>query len=347
MPPFIQEEVEQRKGGDESTSTLDIDLSKLNIETISAQEIVKNIDCDDSSLFDEESSLLNILKDRKLVMIGAAISVLTSACLLLYTTTKEDTVEIEELPTIKADYRPIKERVERNNSQQDKKIYTYLTSEKDGREQRVQKSESVISIKELNNSKLTEADKQMILKAFDDLAPNADRRKHSRRKNQAVKQNSVQDKQIAKNVEIQKDIPNERIGKKEYSNQQDSSKNIQHRTKRKRTENLTNFINEHNSIYRHELNNKKQNKIAKLETKNQKNGFFVQIASLPTFADAKREHFRLKSTYRILNSLPYKINTANVGGAVKYRVMIGPFRSRSEADRIVTRMKQEGLRVVW
>jgi len=107
---------------------------------------------------------------------------------------------------------------------------------------------------------------------------------------------------------------------------------------RKKSEDLTNLISQYNS--------KPQKKTVKEYLKNQK-VIFVQVASLPTKNAANQEYNRLLKGHRSLSKMGYKIVPVQVGKSTKYRIMVGPFKSKDEASNAVRKMRNDGLNPLW
>jgi cell division septation protein DedD len=74
-------------------------------------------------------------------------------------------------------------------------------------------------------------------------------------------------------------------------------------------------------------------------------GYFVQLASFKTEAEASAEIGRLKAKHAgILASLPSAVNPATVGGSTRYRLAVGPLASREQATRICSSLVAAGER---
>ena len=72
-------------------------------------------------------------------------------------------------------------------------------------------------------------------------------------------------------------------------------------------------------------------------------GYFVQLASFKTEADASAEFGRLKSKHAgILGTLPSAINPATVSGSTRYRLAVGPLASRDQATKICSSLIAAG-----
>ena len=74
-------------------------------------------------------------------------------------------------------------------------------------------------------------------------------------------------------------------------------------------------------------------------------GYFVQLASFKSEAEASAEFGRLKSKHAgILGNLPSAINPATLSGSTRYRLALGPLASRDEATRICSSLIAAGER---
>ncbi len=74
-------------------------------------------------------------------------------------------------------------------------------------------------------------------------------------------------------------------------------------------------------------------------------GYFVQLASFKSQAEASAEFGRLKAKHSgIIGTLPSAINPATVGGSTRYRLAVGPMASRDEATRICSSLVAAGER---
>lgn len=74
-------------------------------------------------------------------------------------------------------------------------------------------------------------------------------------------------------------------------------------------------------------------------------GYFVQLASFKSEAEASAEFGRLKSKHSgILGNLPSAINPATLSGSTRYRLALGPLASRDEATKICSSLIAAGER---
>lgn len=74
-------------------------------------------------------------------------------------------------------------------------------------------------------------------------------------------------------------------------------------------------------------------------------GYYVQLASFKSQAEATTEFGRLRAKHAgILGNLPSTINPASVGGSTRYRLAVGPVSSRDQATRICSSLVAAGER---
>ena len=70
--------------------------------------------------------------------------------------------------------------------------------------------------------------------------------------------------------------------------------------------------------------------------------FNIQAASFQALADADALRAQL-----LLANLPVRTSASEVNGERWYRVVVGPFAKRVEADRAMTRLRERGLSAIW
>jgi hypothetical protein len=74
-------------------------------------------------------------------------------------------------------------------------------------------------------------------------------------------------------------------------------------------------------------------------------GYYVQLASFKSQAEASSEFGRMKSKHAsIIGDLPSVINPASVGGSTRYRLAVGPLSSREQAANICSSLVAAGER---
>lgn len=348
MAPFVNEKsLEDEK----------IDISKLDIDMISPNEYISPSN-EEGAIFESDDISFEKLKSDKLVYAVGGVAVLCVLGIFAYLfTDHQKSVDVEELPVIKADYRPIKERINAVKSHEDKKIYTYITT---GNEQPVKKpqvikqKDSVVSINELDKSQLTEEDKKMILKAFEDLAPNAKRRRIVQDES-ITPPKPVLDTPKANVQPVSTSIPKKEQNvnrvvsllkktiKKRSNGLNDLIKSYANSNTVPKKKNLKEFLKEKRKTAERGTIDWKNNNIVPITP----GSIFVQLASLPSKEAAITEYSRLTRKHKVLNTMGHKFNRVQVGNDYRYRIMIGPFRSKQEAGIAVRKMQDSGLRPLW
>ncbi len=74
-------------------------------------------------------------------------------------------------------------------------------------------------------------------------------------------------------------------------------------------------------------------------------GFYVQLASFRSEAEAKTEYARIKTKHgAVIGNLPPVINPASVGGSTRYRLAVGPLPSFEKADGVCKSLRAAGVR---
>lgn len=372
MTPFIQQQERNNDLHEQPKVGTTDDLPSFDFDYISSKTIVNH---NGGAIFEDDDDFgLSKIKDKKLIFIGLGSAILVLASALIYFLTREKMVDIEELPVIKADYQPIKERIEfpKASRREDKKIYTYITAADDNESSRLKPAETEpISIKEVNKSKLTDADKKMILKAFEDLAPNAKRRTRSTQndlhrsetseRNTPAINNTSRTNLLRREVKVQPNNLVEISSAGHKTPQQNFSQHIAKTPKKvvnnkvqaakKKSEALNFLIQEYDSTPKTSKTGGKTVKSGYPQIKQNiastNSGIYVQIASLATKNEANAEYNRIRRSHTILNKFSYKIVSAKIGNSDRYRIMIGPFSSKQIASRAVQEMRADGLRPLW
>jgi SPOR domain len=73
-------------------------------------------------------------------------------------------------------------------------------------------------------------------------------------------------------------------------------------------------------------------------------GFYVQLASFRSEAEAKTEYARIKAKYgAVIGNLPPVINSAPVNGSTRYRLAFGPLPSHEKAEGVCKSLRAAGV----
>lgn len=291
--------------------------------------------------------------DRKYLLIGGSVVfvVLLTVIGLMSSNTP---VNIDELPVISAEQIDFKERPLENKQiqHQDKIVYDNISGDKRPVvEKLAPQPENIVNIPELDVSEtLSPEEKQNIIQAFDELAPEAEYKINYQKQSQKSSQNNY--------------YSSVGLSEKE-SNSLQILKNKKKLTEKERTE-LSKLERKISSSYQAVSSNdpntlppinsvkgyKKKKRLKdivssesfKLSSSSINQGIMVQVASVTTKPAAEREYHRLKMKNPILKGIDKKIVKVNLGinKGIRYRIQVGPFKSEKEAKRIIDALKANG-----
>ena len=264
--------------------------------------------------------------DKKFFIIGGSASVIAfcSVAYFLYSNSKP--IDLEDLPIIQADPMPIKVKLQKNTqvNHQDKIVYDNISGNKRKKEEEhvIAQPEEVLSISEMDSDGvLSEEEKQKIVNAFDELAPEKEY-KINYVKNSAKENNNrrVVESENVKIVEEESLPPINRVSPKDDSTP-NNGKNKKHKTK------LADLVEQ------------------KLPSANSKTRtVMVQIASVPTKNGAEVEYKRIANKNKFIKNYGKKIYKVDLGRAKgsTYRIQVGPFKNNAEAQKVVSALKNNG-----
>ena len=265
--------------------------------------------------------------DKKFFIIGGSASVIAfcSVAYFLYSNSKP--IDLEDLPIIQADPTPIKVKPQKNTqvNHQDKIVYDNISGDKRKKEEEhvIAQPEEVLSISEMDSDGvLSEEEKQKIINAFDELAPEKEYKINYIK--DGTKENSNHRVVESGNVKIveEKSLPPiNRVESKERNNATTNNnvKDKKHKAK------LADLVDQKASS-------------AKVGT------VMVQIASLPTKGGAEVEYKRIANKNKFIRNYGKKIYKVDLGRAKgsTYRIQIGPFKNNAEAQKVVSALKSNG-----
>lgn len=298
--------------------------------------------------------------DRKYIVIGGTAVAIVLIAMIGIIRSSMTPVNIEELPLIQAETTPIKEKPEKNNQvkHQDKVVYDNISGDhREVVEKVASKPEEVLSIPEIDVSEsLSAEDKQTIIQAFDNLAPDKEFKI-----NYIEKHPPINSKLVQENFSSLTNDENETLrklkSKKELSDQEKAqlsslTKKISDSYKPGKKENLSSsnpITNQKAKKRRHSLKDIiatkiKKEKLAENVSRSRRGTIMVQIASVSSKAAAESEYNRLVSRNRFLRGKGKKIYKVDLGPTkgVKYRIQIGPFKNKAEANKIIAAMRDNG-----
>lgn len=257
--------------------------------------------------------------DQKFFILGAVASVIgfLSIAYVMYQSSRP--INLEDLPVIKADTEPIKEKPQDSTQviHQDKIVYDNISGDirKDEVEKIIPAPEEVISIPEAEvEGTLSDEEKQNIIQAFDELAPEKE-----------YKINYIKDP-----VRTPQKLKTQGIIKSgDLLIVEEKTPQVKRTDIKKRRARLTDFAS----------------KLATDSFSKHSDGIMVQVASLPSRAAADKEYNRLTYKNRFLKKYRKKIIKVDLGRekGIKYRLQVGPFKNRSIAQNAISTLKNNGF----
>ncbi|MDR1335114.1 MAG: SPOR domain-containing protein [Holosporaceae bacterium] len=320
----------------------------------------------------DHSFRTNFFRDEKKFFIIGGIASVTAFCFVAYFMySGSKPVDLDDLPIIKADPNPIKVRPKSNEQvdHQDKVVYDNIADIKrnDTKEKTASPPEEILSIPEMDTDEsLSQKEKDNIIQAFDDLAP----KNGKNYKINYVKTNdsAAAGNNIAKNsekvdeVRINADTINDSRVRQVDSSQDlviedaensESVKNKGHHSTKQPGEpkyGSANLGGNKNRIAAKKMLRDivRANRISNgTEAGNGAviGNTMVQIASVHSKTAAETEYRRISNKNKFLKGLGKKIVKTDLGvkKGVRYRVQIGPFRTKAEAKKIISALRANGL----
>jgi cell division protein FtsN len=250
--------------------------------------------------------------DRKFFVIGgvAAAVVLIVVVYVIYFNSKP--IDLDELPVIQADPAPFKVKPETNEvvKHQDKIVYDNISGDNHSVvEKLAPQSEEILSIQEIEaGDAISEEEKSNIIKAFDDLAPDKEYQINY------VKKNSKRATTNSAGVVVVENDERPPINRIEENG---TSKSLSDGKLKIRD-------------------------IAAQIASKPTGTFMVQVGTVPTKAAAEAEYNRVIRKNKALKNFGKKIFKVDLGKkkGVKYRIQIGPFSTKEEANKVVATMKK-------
>ncbi|MDR2158292.1 MAG: SPOR domain-containing protein [Holosporaceae bacterium] len=256
--------------------------------------------------------------DKKFFLIGGGVSIATFCIIAYVMYSSSKPIDLEELPVIHADPAPFKVKPVANEQvkHQDKMVYDNISGNKRKVEEKIaQPPEEVLSIPEIDGGEtLSDEEKKNIIQAFDELAPEKEYKINYVKKDAPIVKS---DNLII--VENKYRTPIHRI--------EDSSPAI-----KKPKQRLRDLMGTTNEI------------VASPEVSSGGN-VMVQIASVTTKSAAEVEYSRLLLKNNFLKGMGKKIIKVDLGEkkGIRYRIQVGPFKARGDANKIVSMMRKNGF----
>ncbi len=296
--------------------------------------------------------------DRKYFLIGGSIIVVVFLT-VLGLINSNTTVNIDELPVIHAEQTEFKEKPLENKQiqHQDKIVYDNISGYKRPVvEKLAAQPETIVDIPEIDVSEsLSAEEKQNIMQAFDDLAPDKEYKINYKTRNYSANSKNYQVGALSesenKTLQVLKNKKKLSLNEKKLLSElekkvlnsyktEESGNNIvlppinkidgTTKTSKKR---LKDIVKEQNS--KQQFNNKSNDKSQNI---------MVQIASVTSKAAAEREYLRIRLRNRFLSGKGKKIVKVDLGKdkGIRYRIHVGPFKNVDEAKEIISAMKANG-----
>ncbi|MBQ3564749.1 MAG: SPOR domain-containing protein [Alphaproteobacteria bacterium] len=296
--------------------------------------------------------------DRRYLFIGGtAVAILTITVIFLLKSNFTK-VNIEELPVIRAEQTEFKEKPEFNKQvqHQDKIVYDNISGDKRVVvEKLAPKPENVLNIPEVDISEsLSDEEKQNIIQAFDDLAPE-----------KRYQIDYVQD-HVKKDSSFALRSPDFPSLSRQENKQLQQLKNKKHLSEKEKKL-LKNLEKKVVSAYKSEGDLLKEDSLPPInrvsESSNKsfkktkkrlkdivlsksiatKGKLMVQIASVKSQHAAEEEYARIVARNRFLKGKGKRIFRVDLGEkGIRYRIQVGPFNTTEDAKKIISAMKNNG-----
>ena len=306
--------------------------------------------------------------DRKYLFIGGTAVTVVVVAIVGILSSRMSSVNIDELPIIRAEKTPIKQKPLQNDEvkHQDKIVYDNISgNHRQVVEKIADRPESVLSIPEIDVSEsLSAEDKKTIIQAFEDLAPEKDYKinyieKHPKI-NRAIREENYDSLTVAENAALRKLKSKSKLSLKEKNQLDALTKKISDSYKSEITVEETTLppinISVDNSSSRKVTKKKKRRlrdlvadkankqRLAEGVSRSRRGTIMVQIASVGTKASAESEYNRLVRRNHFLKGKGKKIYKVDLGPdkGVRYRIQVGPFKNKTEAKKIVSAMRDNG-----
>lgn len=303
--------------------------------------------------------------DRKYWFIAGTAGAVLLIAIIGIVNSSMRSVNIDELPVIQAEKTPVKEKPIKNNQvqHQDKIIYDNISGNYRKVEEKLAKQpETVLSFPEVDVSEsLSIEDKQKIIQAFDDLAPEKEYKINYIEEHPPISKSVALEKYegltASENATLRrlkskkKLSENERVQLERLTKKITSSYKPAVNFNDSQAEQLPpiNNIGTEVKKKRHRLKDlvateSKNAKIAEEVSRTRKGTVMVQIASVMTKSGAEVEYNRLLHKNGFLKGKGKKIYKVDLGPrkGVRYRIQVGPFKNKAEARKIISALRDNG-----
>lgn len=268
---------------------------------------------DDRASFEPKSRKTRLLGDKSFYVIGGVASLGAFLVVVAYIYNNSKPVDLGELPVIQAETGPVKLKPASNKQveHQDKIVYDNISGDTRVIKEHIapmpeEPAMDYTPPSNLDESILSKEEKDSIIREFDELAP----------KKRSVLTVSAEDKrQLAQRRA-------ERSGKSKSKDLKKVMSDSLQKTKKSSVSETS----------------------ADVPKRYDKGSVMVQVASVDSKTAAEAEYKRLLRRNSFLKDAGKRIVKVDLGvKGVKYRVQIGPFKNRKDANRIISLVKSNGF----
>lgn len=331
--PFTKEESifneEISKKIEETESVGDFDISELDINMISSDKFM--LDPPEDAIFEDEANAVrrnSFFSKRMLLIALAGTVVFLSICAFFITDRQNEksSDDIEELPIIKAEVAPLKERVKQKALEKDKKIYTYITNEKDADNLDVEAVSSEVKLNDIKSS----------LPSYNDefsksLEENGENSAYVDSLERPLEE--IPDKNRLVKLKFKRRRINENIDQLIDEDQTAVAKFRNVRTGKKKP--LKDFFKRKSHVA---VAHKSSSKFLRTDT-----GVFICSRDFPTKKSALNAYYSAAMAYDSISDYGYKIEKSKMPDENTYHIMIGPFENEKEASKAEKVVRQLGI----
>lgn len=271
--------------------------------------------------------------DRKFFLIGGAAALVTFCVISYIMYSSSRPIDLDDLPVIRADPTPIKVKPPKNGqiSHQDKIVYDNISGDsRNVVEKTAPPPEEVLSISEIDsNDALSAKEKKEIIEAFDKLAPEKEYKINYVKTSGSESSKSKTLKAVEENPPIKKVEPDE--------------SRIEESHKKKKIADLINNPKDIAAISKNgDVDIENAYDVSSLK---RGGNIMLQIGSLPTKSAAEAEYKRVIRRNKFLKQFSKKIEKIDLGRkkGITYRIKVGPFKSKSDANKAISSLKRRGF----
>lgn len=258
-----------------------------------------------------ESSLIR--GDKRFYLIGGVTSVIAFLSIIVFIYNSNKPIDLGELPVIRAETTPLRVKPASNKQveHQDKLVYDNISGDTRVLKEHVAPDPEEPSLDDYSYKRqddvLSQEERESIIREFDELAPKTSTAHTS--------------------LSTKKDI-----------NRYNGTEELQPTVNRAETN--------RKKLHKNIVQKLKKNSLLATSLETSKKGtIMVQVASVNSKTAAEAEYSRLLRKNKFLRGSGKKIVKIDLGpaGGIKYRVQVGPFKSRKEASKVISIIKNNGF----